>query len=110
MKKILLYVSVFTLSFFVSHVRRLEAEETKPVCGEPSKMEEILSEKGYFHLLDMKNENGVMQQLWTGGQSMVITASKDKQICLVSQASDVRYNPYTLEKIIEVYKKSQKDL
>lgn len=110
MKKILLYVGIFSLSFFVAHERRLQAEETKPVCGEPSKMEEILSDKGYYHLLDMKNENGVTQQLWTGGRSMVITATKDKQICLVSQADGVTYNPYTLEKIIEVYKKSQKDL
>lgn len=111
MKKILLYVGIFSLSFFVAHERRLQAEEaTKLLCDEPSKMESVLSEKGYYHLLDMKNENGVEQQLWTGGRSMVITATKDKKICLLSQADEVTYNPYTLQKIIEAYKKTQKEL
>lgn len=89
----------------------VKAEETtKMLCDDPAKMEDVLSEKGYYHLLDMKNENGVEQQLWTGGRSMVITATKDKKICLMSQADDVTYNPYTVEKIMEAYKKSQKDL
>lgn len=85
-------------------------EATKMLCDEPAKMEAVLSEKGYYHLLDMKNENGVVEQLWTGGRSMIITANKDKKICLLSQADDVTYNPYTIEKIIEAYKKTQKDL
>ena len=58
----------------------------------------------------MKNENGTKQQLWAGGQNVVITADKDKQICLVSNADEVKYNPYTLEKILEVWKKNQKEL
>lgn len=89
----------------------VKAEETtKMLCGDPASMEQVLIEKGYYHLLDMKNENGVSQQLWTGGRSMVITATKDNKICLLSTADDVTYNPITLQKIIEVYKKTQKEL
>lgn len=112
MKKILLFATCFAFGYLMSQmIIHANAEEaTKILCDEPSKMEAILSEKGYYHLLDMKNENGVTQQLWTGGRSMVITATKDKKICLLSQADEVTYNPYTLQKIIEVYKKTQKDL
>lgn len=84
--------------------------ETKDTCGDPASMEKVLIDKGYFHLLDMKNSNGVIEQLWTGGQSMVITAEKDKKVCLVGTADDVTYNPTTLQKIIEVWKKTQKEL
>lgn len=103
MKYFMIASLLFTTSAFAE-------ETTKMLCDEPAKMESVLSEKGYYHLLDMKNENGVMEQLWTGGRSMVITANKDKKICLMSQADEVTYNPYTLQKIIEVYKKTQKDL
>ena len=104
------------LSTFILYTSTAFAETPKPpnlekvLCDEPAKVEAVLREKGYYHLLDMKNENGVKQQLWAGGQDMVITADKEKQICLVSNASDVAYNPYTLEKIMEVWKKNQKEL
>lgn len=119
MKKFMLFATCFAVSFGLGQmVIAANAEHgpvdnkstEKMVCDEPAKMEEVLSEKGYYHLLDMKNENGVMEQLWTGGRSMIITAEKDKKICLMSQADGVTYNPYTVEKIIEAYKKSQKDL
>lgn len=84
--------------------------ETKDTCGDPASMEQVLAEKGYFHLLDMKNGNGVTEQLWTGGRSMVITAEKDKKVCLVGTADDVTFNPVTINKIIEVWKKTQKEL
>jgi hypothetical protein len=96
---------LFTTSAFAETTK-----EEKTPCGDPSSMEEVLHEKGYFHLLDMKNENGVTTQLWTGGRSMVITAEKDKKICFVSSADEVTYNPVTLQKIIEVFKKTQKEL
>lgn len=112
MKNVLLYATCFAFGYLMSQmIIQAHAEETtKLLCDEPAKMEEVFLEKGYFHLLDMKNENGVAQQLWTGGRSMVITATKDNKICLLSTADDVTYNPYTLQKIIEVYKKSQKEL
>lgn len=123
MKNVLLYTTCFAFGYLMSQmIVKAHAESStgpgpwsnpateKVLCDEPSKMEAVLSEKGYYHLLDMKNENGVTEQLWTGGRSMVITANKDKKICLLSQADDVTYNPYTIEKIIEAYKKSQKDL
>lgn len=113
MKKVLWYATCFAIGYgatqLIVHAHGAETTE-KMLCDEPAKMEAVLSEKGYYHLLDMKNENGVMEQLWTGGRSMIITTDKDKKICLLSQADDVAYNPYTLQKIIEVYKKSQKEL
>lgn len=117
MKKFMWFATCFAIGFLSTQLM-VRAEHgpvdnkatEKVLCDEPAKMEAVLSEKGYYHLLDMKNENGVTEQLWTGGRSMVITAEKDKKICLMSQADGVTYNPYTVEKIIEAYKKSQKDL
>jgi len=102
------YLMIASLLF--ATVAFAETKNDKSPCGDPASMEEVLHQKGYFHLLDMKNENGVIEQLWTGGRSMVITAEKDKRVCLVSTADDVTFNPVTLQKIIEVYKKTQKDL
>lgn len=82
----------------------------KVVCDEPAKVEKAFLEKGYFHLLDMKNENGANEQLWTGGQDMIVTVEKDKKICLVSTATNVTYNPSTIVKIMEAWKKTQKEL
>lgn len=112
MKNFMLFATCFVVGYGISQliVRAHGEEVTKMICDEPSKIESVLSEKGYFHLLDMKNENGVTEQLWTGGRSMVITANKDDKICLLSTAGEVTYNPITLQKIIEVYKKSQKEL
>lgn len=101
----------FMIAFLLFATAALaETKEDKSPCGDPASMEQVLLEKGYFHLLDMKNENGVTNQLWTGGRSMVITAEKDKKVCFVSTADEVTYNPVTLQKIIEVWKKTQKDL
>lgn len=112
MKNFLLFAVCFVFGYLISQmIVKANAEEaTKLLCDEPSKMENVLHEKGYFHLLDMTNDNGVTEQLWTGGRSMVITANKDKKICLLSTANDVTFNPNTLEKIVEVWKKTQKDL
>lgn len=112
MKNVLLFATCFAFGYLMSQmIVHANAEEaTKLLCDEPSKMEEVLYDKGYHHLLDMKNENGVEQQMWVGGRSMVITATKDKKICLLSTADEVTYNPITLQKIIDVYKKSQKEL
>jgi hypothetical protein len=85
-------------------------EKAKPICDEPAKIESGLREKGYFHLLDMKNEQGAVEQLWSGGREMVITAIQDNQVCLVAAATDVTFNPKTLSMIVDIYKKSQKEL
>jgi hypothetical protein len=102
------------LSTFLLYTSTAFAEDTpnleKVPCGDPASMQEVLFQKGYFHLLDMKNQNGANEQLWSGGQDMVITVERDKKICLVSTATDVTFNPTTLEKIISVWKKTQKEL
>lgn len=117
MKKFIIFATCFSFGWLTTQLI-VHAEhgpvDNKPtekmICDDPAKIEDVLTEKGYFHLLDMKNENGVAEQLWTGGRSMVITVTKENKICLMSQADDVTYNPVTLQKIIEVYKKSQKEL
>lgn len=102
---------LFCMSFIAAYGLAFgEESKEKVLCDEGTKMEAVLLEKGYFHLLDMKNDNGVVEQLWTGGRSMVITAQKDNKICLLSTAEEVVYNPVTLQKIIEVFKKTQKEL
>lgn len=107
MKKIAL-VAMMILSGVPANAETPNPE--KLLCEDGTKIEAELHEKGYFHLLDMKNQNGTNEQLWSGGRDMVITIERDKKICLVSTASEVTFNPYTLEKIIEVYRKSQKGL
>lgn len=106
-------IFIFCMFFVTLYCGSVGAETLnteKLLCDDIVKMQEVLIQKGYFHLLDMKNENGVVQQLWSGGRSMVITAVKDNKLCLLSTADEVTFNPITLQKIIEVYKKSQKEL
>ena len=104
---------VFGVSYFLTETLVYGAEAPnleKLPCGAPEQMEKSLTQRGFQHLLDMKNTKGVNEQLWTGGQVMVITVEKDKELCMVSEASDVTFNPITMEKILNVWKKGQKDL
>lgn len=101
---------LYTSTAFAEHGPVDNKPTEKAICDEPSKIESVLQEKGYYHLLDMKNENGTNEQLWSGGQSMVITVEKDNKVCFVSTADNVKFNPYTIEKILEAWKKNQKEL
>jgi hypothetical protein len=91
----------------------VETQKTQPkaACASGTEVQKILSDKGYFFLLEMKNDqSGVVEQLWSGGKDMVISIAKDDMVCVVSSASETTYNPQTIEKIYNVFKKSQKDL
>jgi hypothetical protein len=77
-------------------------------------LDKIMVEKGYDVLLTMKNEDGVVESVWTGGQSITITAAvpdQDKS-CLLAIMKDVTFNPKAIEEIWETYKKQtkQKDI
>ena len=97
---------IATILMMMSLPAVAEEETIKIMCGEPEKVEKILNDKGYHHLLDMKNENGVGEQLWSGGRDMIIAAEKDKNLCLMSTATDVVFNPRTIKKIMEIWDKS----
>lgn len=89
-------------------------EEEKLVCVTNAELDKTMKEKGYGVLLNMTNDNNVVETVWVGGQSIMITASVDKQdtSCLIAAMKDVTYNPNAIEQIYEIYKKQtkQKDI
>ena len=89
-------------------------EEEKLVCVTNAELDKTMKEKGYGVLLSMTNDNNVVETIWAGGQSIMITASVDKQdtSCLIASMKDVTYNPNAIEQIYEIYKKQtkQKDI
>ena len=91
-----------------------KAAEEKLVCVSNAELDKTMKEKGYGVLLSMTNDNGVVETVWAGGQSIMITASVDKQdtSCLIAAMKDVTYNPNAIEQIYEIYKKQtkQKDI
>ena len=89
-------------------------EEEKLVCVTNAELDKTMKEKGYGVLLNMTNDNGVIETIWVGGQSIMITAAVEKQdtSCLLASMKDVTYNPNAIEQIYEIYKKQtkQKDI
>ena len=98
----------FVLALLILFPVTALAEEPKKeiVCAKPTVTEKVLNEKGYFHLLDVTMENGTKSQFWTGGKDFIITVTKDDALCLATTGTDVVFNPKTLEKILEVWNKS----
>ena len=93
------------------------ADEGKQLaCGENEKLEKLLNEKGYVHLLDMTEEmsgKNIVQSLWAGGRDLIVTAQKpdEKNIsCILSTNKNVTYNPNTITSIYEVLQKTQKGI
>jgi hypothetical protein len=84
------------------------------VCLTNTELDKIMTDKGYDILLNMTNNDGVVESVWYGGKSIVITASvpNEKKSCLLATMSDVTYNPKAVEEIWETYKKQtkQKDI
>ena len=62
----------------------------------------------------MTNENGVVESVWAGGQSIIITAAvpNEQKSCILANMSKVTYNPKAIEEVWETYKKQtkQKDI
>jgi hypothetical protein len=76
--------------------------------------DKLMTDKGYDILLNMTNNDGVVESVWYGGKSIVITAAvpNEKKSCLLATMNDVTYNPKAVEEIWETYKKQtkQKDI
>jgi hypothetical protein len=119
MRHIMIFATVFTLSFgLTQYVLGEETKKVEPkdemVCVTNAELDKIMVEKGYDILLTMKNEDGVVESVWAGGQSITITAAipnQDKS-CLLAIMSGVTYNPKAIEEVWETYKKQtkQKDI
>ena len=119
---IIAFVSVFigiSASQLIIHANakeRIDGKENpeKLVCVENAELDKMMVEKGYDVLLNMTNENGVIESVWTAGQSIVITAAvpNEKKSCLLANMKDVTYNPKAIEEVWETYKKQtkQKDI
>ena len=84
------------------------------VCISNAELDKTMVEKGYDVLLTMKNDDGVVESVWAGGQSIAITAAVPNQdkSCLLTMMKDVTFNPKAVEEIWETYKKQtkQKDI
>ena len=112
------YVMILLAGLFITSAyakeRDNKATEEKLVCVSNAELDKTMKEKGYGILLSMTNDNNVVETIWAGGQSIMITASVDKQdtSCLIASMKDVTYNPNAIEQIYEIYKKQtkQKDI
>lgn len=89
-------------------------KDEKMVCLNDDELDKIMVSKNYDVVLTMKNYDGVVESVWAGGQSIVITAAvpNEKKSCLLATMTDVTYNPKAIEEIWETYKKQtkQKDI
>ena len=99
---------------YTNHAHGDEAKKDDMICLSNKDLDKTMVEKGYDVLLTMKNEEGVVESVWTGGQSIAITAAVPNQdkSCLLAMMKDVTFNPKAVEEIWETYKKqtSQKDI
>lgn len=89
-------------------------EADKLVCAKNDDVEKIMEDKGYSLLLNMTrkedNKEGIIESLWVGGQSAVVTASvpNTDTSCLLANMDNVIINPNAIESIWEAYKKQNK--
>ena len=120
MKRVIIaFVSVFigiSASQLIIHAHAKEApkKEDNLVCVTNAELDKTMKDKGFGVLLNMTNDNGVVETVWVGGQSIMITAAVEKEdtSCLLASMKDVTYNPNAIEGIWEIYKKQtkQKDI
>jgi len=116
---IIMLVSFVAGSFlfqYLNHAHGAEApkQEEKMVCVTNEELDKIMVSKNYDIMLNMTNPDGVVESIWTGGQTIVITAAvpNEKKSCLLATMTKVTYNPKAIEDIWETYKKQtkQKDI
>ena len=83
------------------------------VCAKIENTEKIMNDKGFYNLLDMTNNNGVIETIWIAGQDIVITARDKDNSCILAMMKNVTYNPDVLQGLIKAYEiqqKKQKDI
>jgi hypothetical protein len=80
------------------------------ICLTNADLDKTMTEKGYDILLNMTNSEGVVESIWTAGQSIAITAAvpNEQKSCLLATMSSVTYNPKAIEEVWETYKKQTK--
>lgn len=97
-----------------AHAAEAKKEDDKLICVTNQELDKTMVEKGYDILLQMTNPEGVVESVWAGGQSIVITAAvpNETKSCLLASMSKVTYNPKAIEEVWETYKKQtkQKDI
>jgi len=88
--------------------------DEKLVCDKTEALEKVLSDRGYFHLLNMTNDSKVVESMWIGGQSATIIAKVPDQdtSCLLAVMSNVTYNSDVINQIYKNMEKQtkQKDI
>lgn len=110
------FVPAFAFSQYVIHAHADEAkkEDEKMICVTNEELDKIMVSKNYDILLNMTNSDGVVESIWTGGQTIVITAAvpNEKKSCLLATMDKVTFNPKAIEDVWETYKKQtkQKDI
>jgi hypothetical protein len=122
MKKVIAFgimLGLFALPFTVSNSlgapekKEDTKTEQKIVCEKTDNAVKTMNDKGFYHLLNMKNDNDVVENIWISGQSIVITAQSGENTCIIAFMKDVEYNPDTLQGLIKAYetqKSKQKDI
>ena len=91
-----------------------DAKKDEIICTKNDVLKKTMEEKGYSILLNMTNSDNVIETIWVGGTTVIITAAVPKQdnSCLLATLNNVIYNPLAIEGIWNNYKKQtkQKDI
>ena len=115
---IIILLSAIAGSLFFQYVNQAHSKEApkkeEMTCLGNAELDKLMTDKNYDILLQMTNLEGVVETIWAGGRSIVITAgvpNQDKS-CLLAQMTNVTYNPKAIEETWETYKKQtkQKDI
>ena len=118
MRHIMIFVLFFMVGLNIPNIIKVYGAEApkkdEMICVTNEELDKMLPEKGYDILLNMTNEDGVVESIWTAGQSVIITAAvpNEKKSCLLAVMKDVTFNPKAIEEVWETYKKQtkQKDI
>lgn len=114
LRDIMIFVLFFMVGLNIPNIMKVYGAEApkkeEMVCVSNEDLDKVMVEKGYDILLNMTNEDGVVESVWTGGQSIVITAAVPNQpkSCLLANMSKVTFNPKAIEDVWETYKKQTK--
>lgn len=87
--------------------------EEKLVCEKTDGLTKKMNDNGFYHLLNMTNDNDVIETIWIAGTAVIITAQTGDSSCILASMKDVIYNPDTLKGLVNAYEKQtgkQKDI
>lgn len=108
------FIPATLFNLYADHARSAEApkkdENEKMICLTNADLDKTMTEKGYDILLNMTNSEGIVESIWTSGQSIAITAAvpNEQKSCLLATMTKVTYNPKAIEEVWETYKKQTK--